>query len=143
MKRITISLAFIIFLVLCGCDSSGGGGGTSPDENAARIIESFTCRDVDSEGRPTGITEIFDSSEDDRIYVWMSWENVSNTHIAKAIWYNPSGGRELDGSEEFTSGSGYQIVWFYLDPAALSSGRWEVEIWLDNDFHRSHFFVID
>jgi len=143
MKRLTIAAVLTIFLVLTGCDSSGGGGGTSPDENAARIIESFTCRDVDSEGRPLGITEIFDASEDDRIYVWVSWENVTNTHIAKAVWYNPSGGRELDGTEEFTSESGYQIIWFYLDPGAFTSGRWEVEIWLDNEFHRSHFFVID
>lgn len=135
--------ALCCLVLLAGCDSSGGEGGTTPEEGEARIVESFTCRDVEGSGRPVGITEIFSQYHDDRIYVWISWENVEGEHVAEAIWYDPGGSKEYESAEEFDSSNGEQITWFYVEPASMDLGRWEVEIWLDDVFHRSHFFVVE
>jgi hypothetical protein len=129
-------------MLLSGCESSGGGGGTTPGDEP-RIVESFTCREVDSQSRPTGITEIFYQSLDERIYTWVEWENVGGAHTTQAVWYDPGGSRNFDSSQQFNSPTGEQITWFYVDPAGMSVGRWEVELWLDNAFHRSHFFVVE
>lgn len=139
MRWVVLSL---LLSVLAGCESSGGGGGTTPGDEP-RIRESFTCREVDSQSRPTGITEIFYRSLDQRIYVWAHWENVDGNHTAKAVWYNPSNNKDFEGNQQFTSPSGEQITWFWVDPAGMALGRWEVELWLDNGFHRSHFFVVE
>ncbi len=141
MRMVVVFLVSI--LLFAACDSSGGGGGTTPGETDARIVESFTCRDVDAQGRPSGISEVFYSDVDQRIYLWVSWKNVRDTHIAETVWYNPGGHKDYESSEEFTSTTGEQVVWFYLAPGSMTMGRWEVEIWLDNEFHRSHFFVIE
>jgi len=127
---------------LVGCESSGGGGGTTPGDSPS-IVESFTCRDVDAQSRPTGITDVFFPSLDERIYVWARWENVDGSHTAHVEWYDPSGDKDYESDESFTSSSGEQITWFYVSPAGMSVGRWEVELWLDGVFQRSHFFVVE
>ncbi len=136
----------VVLLVACAvfvaCESGGGGGSVTPD-TSPRIVESFTCRDVDPQSRPLGITPIFSRSADRRIYVWAQWKNVESTHTASAVWYDPGGSKDLESSKEFTSPTGEQIVWFYISPAGMTLGRWEVELWLDGVFHRSHCFLVE
>lgn len=129
-------------LAALGCESSGGGGDVTPGDSP-RIVESFTCRQVDSQARPVGITQVFLRSEDDRICVWAAWEHVDGAHTAQAAWFDSDGSKIFTSDREFTSPTGEQITWFFVNPAGMSLGRWEVELWLDGAFHRSHFFMVE
>jgi len=144
IRQSMVFVVLAVFLPFLGCDdSSGGEGGTTPEEGEARVVESFTCREVDGASRPIGITEIFSQYHDNQICLWISWKNVEDQHVAEVAWYDPGNNKDYESSEEFDSSTGEQITWFYVDPASMDLGRWEVEIWLDDVFHRSHFFVIE
>ena len=140
---------FLISIILGGCDDAGSGGSGSVSllRGEPTIIDSALATNV-NEDRPDGIVNSF--FKDERIYVWMFWVNVQGRHTVEVNWFSPDD--DLDSPpfredhETFTSSTGDQITWFFIDPPSTGfpEGDWYVEILLDGLFERRHLFsVID
>ena len=139
---------FVIGIIVGGCDntSSGGSGSVSLLRGEPVILDSTLAINV-SDDRPDGIADtFFDTS--DRIYLWIFWVNVEGRHTVEVNWFSPQ--NEIGDSpfladqETFTSSTGDQITWFFIDAplGGFSDGEWFVEIFLDGLFERSHIFDV-
>ncbi len=159
MKHIYTSLiatTFLIFaLILNGCEesTSGGSGATDIGRGEPKIIDSVLAVDI-TDDRPTDITDTFDPEIDDKVYLWILWDNIDDGHEVKVNWISPDD--DLDDppyhSEEITinSSTGDKITWFYIDAPTgglggtqFATGYWIVEIFLDGLFERSHLFYME
>ena len=140
---------FLIGIIFGGCDDAGSGGSGSVSllRGEPVILDSALATNV-NESRPDGIVNSF--FKDERIYLWMFWANVQGRHTVEVNWFSPED--DLDSppfreeQETFTSSTGDQIIWFFIDPpsSGFPEGDWYVEILMDGLFERKHLFsVID
>ena len=139
---------FLLGIILGGCDDtgSGGSGSISPLRDEPLILDSALAINV-SDDRPDGIADtFFDTS--DRIYLWIFWVNVEGRHTVEVNWFSPLDDIDAppfrEDQETFTSSTGDQITWFYIDAPSggFPDGEWFVEIFLDGLFERSHVFDV-
>jgi hypothetical protein len=143
-----LALLFLLSMVFGGCDDSGEGGSGSITllSGDPFILDSALAINV-TEDRPDGITDLFFNTSE-RIYLWIFWANVEDRHTVEVRWFSPE--EDLDDppfrEEEltFTSATGDQITWFFIDPPStgFAEGEWFVEILLDGLFERSHIFTV-
>jgi hypothetical protein len=146
----TILAAFAVLwsiIFFSGCEAkSGGGAVVTPGRDEPAIVDSAMAIDI-YEDRPDGITNVF-FSNDDRIYLWIYWMNVEGRNEVEVRWFSP----EEEGDEpylkeiqSFTSNTGQQITWFYIDKPAggFTAGEWFVEIYLNGNFERMHIFTVE
>ena len=141
------TILFLIGIIFGGCDETGAGGSGSISllKGEPVILESVLATNI-KEDRPDGIVDTF--FRDERIYLWIFWVNVKGRHTAEVSWFSPED--ELDDppfredQETFTSSTGDQITWFFIDPpsAGFPEGEWFVEIFLDGLFERKHLFFV-
>lgn len=147
-----IRLFLVVFLggmVLGGCDSSPSGGSGSLDllQGEPAILDAVLAVDL-IDDRPVGITDTFFESSD-RIYLWIYWAAVEGRHTAEVSWYSPEQDVDdppfRDDAESFTSSTGDQITWFFIDrpSGGFPDGEWSVDIFLDGLFERSIFFAVE
>ena len=139
---------FLIGIIVGGCDnaSSGGSGSVSLLRGEPVILDSTLAINV-SDDRPDGIADTFFNTSD-RIYLWIFWVNVEGRHTVEINWFSPQ--NDLDDppfredQETFTSATGDQITWFFIDAPSggFHDGEWFVEIFLDGLFERSHIFEV-
>ncbi len=139
---------FALGIIFGGCDDAGSGGSGSVSllRSEPVILDSALAISVKDE-RPDGIINSF--FRDERIYLWIFWVNVKGRHTVKVNWFAPED--SLDGppyredQETFTSSTGDQITWFFIDPPSngLPEGDWRVDILLDGLFERSHLFFVN
>ena len=131
-----------------GCDNAGSGGSGSVSllRGEPVILDSTLAINV-SDDRPDGITNtFFDTS--DRIYLWIFWVNVQGRHTVEINWFSPEDALDAppfrEDQETFTSSTGDQITWFFIDAPSggFTEGEWFVEIFLDGLFERSHVFDV-
>ena len=144
-----ILLVFLGGIILGGCDSSPSGGSGSLDllKGEPAILDAVLAVDL-IDDRPVGITDTFFASSD-RIYLWIYWAAVEGRHTAAVSWYSPA--QDLDAppfredAESFTSSTGDQITWFFIDrpSGGFTDGEWSVDIYLDELFERSIFFRVE
>ena len=148
-KRCTAPLFLTILWVgvICGgCDETGSGSSDILPGEPTILDSALAINLLDD--RPDGITTSF-LSGDDRIYLWVLWTNVEGRHTASVEWFTPD--QELDESpfraedEVFSSATGEQITWFFIDPpdGEFPEGEWRVVVYLDDLFERSHIFFVD
>ncbi len=139
---------FLLGIILGGCDNAGSGGSGSVSllRGEPVILDSTLAINV-SDDRPDGITNtFFDTS--DRIYLWIFWVNVQGRHTAEINWFSPEDALDAppfrEDQETFTSSTGDQITWFFIDAPSggFTEGEWFVEIFLDGLFERSHVFDV-
>ena len=146
--------SFYLFVLLGGvifggCDSSPSGGSGSLDllNGEPAILDAVLAVDL-IDDRPVGITDTFFESGD-RIYLWIYWAAVDGRHTAEVNWFSPA--QDLDDAplreddESFTSSTGDQITWFFIDrpSGGFPDGEWSVDIYLDGLFERSIFFLVE
>ena len=148
-KRYTTPLFLTILwvgIIFGGCDETGSGSSDILPGEPTILDSALAINLLDD--RPDGVTTSF-LSGDDRIYLWLLWTNVEGRHTAGVEWFTPN--QELDESpfraedEVFSSATGEQITWFFIDPPAgeFPAGEWRVVVYLDDLFERSHIFFVD
>ena len=142
-------ILFPIGIIFGGCDDAGSGGSESVSllRDEPLILDSTLAFNV-NDNRPDGITDTFFVDINDQIYLWIFWVNVKGRHTVEVNWFSPDEGLDdppfREDQETFTSSTGDQITWFYIDapPGGFTDGEWFVEIFLDGLFERSHVFYV-
>ncbi len=103
------------------------------------MAESLLALEV-IDGVPIGITDTYQRGE--FVNLWVHWEELSPPHRVDVVWYDPLGplgetGVDLDQDVS------EQVTVFTLELTEFSAtGRWEVEVYLDEEFMRSHIFLV-
>jgi hypothetical protein len=132
----------ILIIPLIGCDSTegDGAGGLEPTQRYPEIQEGMICGDV-IDGKPAYIDNTY--FRDERIHVWLRWENFLGSHEVNVIWVEPDGDIARETRSRFRSDSGEQVTFFYLDTTHTAPlGPWLAEIYIDGRFARSYVFWI-
>ena len=152
---ITALLLLSLSFMLSGCEetTSGGSGVIDVARGEPKIIDSVMAVDVLND-RPQDITDTFDSELDDKVFLWILWGNIDDTHQVEVSWISPAD--ELDDppyhteKRTFSSTTSEKITWFYIDAPTgglsgerFASGYWIVEVKLDGVFERSHLFYME
>lgn len=133
-------VSIILFTFACDSTEGGGAGGLEPSDTEARIVDGFMCANV-FEGKPVGIDNEF--WLDDRVYIWLSWENMNGTHTVKIIWVDPND-KLYETSDVFKSSNGKLSTYFWLDTTSSApAGQWLAEVYTDNLFVRSYSFWLN
>ncbi|HGJ66869.1 TPA: hypothetical protein ENS27_16035, partial [bacterium] len=132
---LTFMLVLLLSIIIYGCSDTGGSSSVEPYADEPLIIDSAMCIDVKGD-QPNGITNKF-YSNDEQIYLWIYWANVDGTSKVKVVWYEE--GADVSYKEQtrsFTSESGSQITWFYLDRPAggFSKGEWSLYKYDETEF---------
>jgi hypothetical protein len=138
---VLVVLALILFaLSSCEKTEGQGSGGLDPGSSQPDITEGYICSDV-FDGKPRGIDNSFFA--DETVYLWLSWVKVPDKHEVKVIWVDPGDDVVETSRQTFTSESGNQITYFFLDTSSSAPvGKWIAEIYLDERFIRSYSFWI-
>jgi hypothetical protein len=134
---------FFAVLIFCSCNKTEGGGSGSlePGKTDPEIIEGFLCSNV-TDNNPVGIDNSF--YPDDKVYLWLSWGNVSGSHKVKLYWVDPNDDVVSEQDESINSKSGKAITHFFIDTTSSApTGRWIVEVHIDDHFVRSYAFWIN
>ncbi|NIN73362.1 MAG: hypothetical protein GTO46_15845 [Gemmatimonadetes bacterium] len=140
MRRHLLPFVFACAVVLAGCDDERASGELVGPLAGAHVAESVLALAV-FQGVPVGITDTF--VQDEIVHLWVRWNKLEPPHDAEAVWYDPNA-NEVDVSlVEILDGPAEQITVFTLDLTPVSmTGFWEVDLWLDGEFHRSHLFEV-
>lgn len=125
--------------VLSACDDQQVTGTVAEVLVGPRVAESLLALDVE-DGVPIGITDIFVLGE--FVNLWVHWEDLDPPHTVEVVWNDPDR-LSLATDVELTARVSEQITVFTLELSGLSAtGRWEVEVYLDGEFMRSHAFLV-
>jgi len=129
--------ALALALTACDDDATTSGGIVGP-LHGPRIAESQLALAVVND-LPAGITDVFDL--DDTVNLWIHWIALEPPHEIEVVWWEPDDDNFVS-TLDITDPEVEQVTVFTLDFAPASpTGRWEVEIWLDGEFMRSHIFL--
>jgi hypothetical protein len=134
------AVASLLALSLSACEDERVSGTVIGPISGPRVAESVLALAV-IDGVPVGITEIFVQGE--VVNLWVHWEALDPPHQAEAVWFDPFG-NEVDFTILDIEGrAADQITVFALELTTISDlGRWEVELYLDGEFLRSHTFLV-
>ncbi|UCC72773.1 MAG: hypothetical protein JSV86_20865 [Gemmatimonadota bacterium] len=135
-----LPLVCLSLLALTACEDEEASGELVGPLAGPHVAESVLALGV-FEGVPDGITDMF--VQDETVHLWVRWNRLVPPHTAEAIWYDPSGDDVDVSLVEILDGPAEQITVFSLDltPSSMT-GFWEVDLWLDAEFHRSHLFEV-
>ncbi|MBN1999666.1 hypothetical protein JW935_19080 [candidate division KSB1 bacterium] len=140
MSRMIIFAFILSGLLWTACEKTEGGGSGSlePGTGDPEIIEGYICGWV-SNNRPEKIDNSF--VQDERVYLWLSWGNVTGKHTVRVIWLDPEDDVVSDQEESFNSKTGKTITHFYIDTTSTAPvGRWIAEVHIDGKFVCSYAF---
>lgn len=127
-------------LALSGCDDERASGSVVGPLAGARVAESVLALDVIG-GVPVGITDVFEQGES--VHLWVHWEALDPPHSTEAVWFDPAGSEVAATGLEIGGSASEQVTTFTLDLTNFSAtGRWDVELFLDDEFERSHSFLV-
>lgn len=140
MRRILLPVVCLCAVALAACDDEKASGELVGPLAGPHVAESVLALGV-FEGVPVGITDTF--VRDEIVHLWVRWNRLEPPHEAEAVWYDPNGDEVDTALVEILDGPAEQITVFSLDltPTSLM-GAWEVDLWLDGEFHRSHLFEV-
>ena len=124
---------------LSACDDEPVSGVVAEVLVGPRVAESLLALDV-KDGVPVGITDIFQVGE--FVNLWVHWEDLDPPHTVEVVWNDPNL-LSFPTGVELTARASEQVTVFTLELSGLSAtGRWEVEVYLDGEFMRSHVFLV-
>jgi hypothetical protein len=130
---------FAAFLALSACEGERVTGELVGPLVGPRVAESVLALDV-IDDVPAGITDVFRQGE--RVNLWVHWEGLRPPHTVEAVWIDPAGS-EATATVRIAGGGAEQVAVSRLELTAGSlTGRWEVELYLDGRFMRSHSFLV-
>ena len=140
LRSLTLFTACVVLLGGCIEDESASGSVIGPLAGP-RVAESVLALDV-LDGVPLGITETYAQGE--LVNLWVHWEALEPPHTAEAVWYDPGAGEAAAFTVlDIDNLAAEQVTVFSLDLGALSElGRWDVELFLDDELMRSHSFLV-
>lgn len=128
-----------VLAVLAACEDERVSGTVVEPLVGPRVAESLLALDVEN-GVPVGITDIFRLGE--FVNLWIHWERLDPPHTVAVVWKDPVFS-SFATDVELTAKVSEQVTVFTLELSDLSAtGRWEVEIYLDDEFMRSHAFLV-
>ncbi len=138
-KRNLYVVGIFLFLLNTACEKTPKSGGESWQPVGPYIVESVLSRDV-VDGYPAGITNEFYIG--DTVHLWVQWENVADTHYVEARFWDPSGNLADSVILSLVPSERLITTFFYILTPFSSIGEWEVGIFLDGQFQRSHLFWV-
>lgn len=126
-------------LTLSSCDDERVSGEVIGPLSGPRVAESVLALEV-IDGAPVGITDVFATGE--RVNLWIHWEELVPPHTVEVVWFDPFGDSFV--SEVDVRGrASEQVTVSTLELTQISpTGRWDAEIFLDQEFMRSHVFLV-
>jgi hypothetical protein len=126
-------------LLLSSCEEERVQGDVVGPLVGPRVAESLLALNI-VDGVPQGITDIFELG--DFVNLWVHWEALEPPHAVDVVWYDPFGSSYETGVDLELRAS-QQVTVFTLELTSQSAtGRWEVELYLDGEFVRSHTFLV-
>jgi hypothetical protein len=129
----------VLALALTACEEERATGDVVGPLEGPRVAESLLALAV-VQGAPMGITDVFEQGE--HVHLWIHWTDLEPPHDVDVFWIDPSGD-ELPTSIQITDEAREQVTVFRLELTSVSElGRWEVEVYLDGTFQRSHLFYV-
>lgn len=144
MKGPISKLALFLFMTLffggIACEESkpGGGGTVTPSEEEPGIIEAYVCGAVRNGKAELVGTDFFPG---ETVFIWINWNNVAGDHAFRALWTKPNDDVVESPAQSFNSKTGKQITFASLNTTSgAQTGRWYVEIYLDDVFYGSYSF---
>lgn len=139
MRYVRLIAVCAALVVLSACDDERVSGTVVEPLVGPRVAESLLALDVEN-GVPVGITDIFRLGE--FVNLWVHWENLDPPHTVGVVWNDPALS-EYGTDVDLTAKASEQVTVFTLELSGLSAtGRWEVEVYLDGEFMRSHAFLV-
>jgi hypothetical protein len=139
MRSRYVAFACAALLTLSGCEEERVSGTIAEPLVGPRVAESLLALSVE-DGIPIGITDVFRLNE--YVNLWVHWESLDPPHTVEVVWYDPALS-SFATDLELEARASEQITVFTLDLTDLSvTGRWEVEVYLDGEFMRSHAFLV-
>ncbi len=140
MKARWVVLLGACILSLNGCEDETASGTVVGLLDGPRVAESVIALDV-LNVVPLGITETFAQGE--VVNLWVHWESLEPPHTAEAVWFNPGGSEEAFTVLDIDDPAREQVTVFTLQLTSVSKlGRWDVELFLDDELMRSHSFLV-
>jgi len=140
MRTRSLAATVLGVVLLSACADEKAGSELVGPLAGPRVAESVLALGI-WEGVPVGITDTFVPGE--IVHLWVRWEKLEPPHVAEAVWINPSDDIVDTSVLDIDDGPAEQITVFTLDLSGMSpEGDWEVELWLDDEFHRSHLFFV-
>lgn len=134
-----LAILCVATLALSSCEDDTVSGTVVGPLTGPRIAESQLALDV-VDGAPVGITDIFELGE--FVNLWIHWEKLQPPHRVDVEWFDPLGASFATGVD-LEERASEQVTVFTLDLSGLSAtGRWEVAVYLDDEFMRSHTFLV-
>jgi hypothetical protein len=126
-------------LVLASCEDERVSGEVVGPLVGPRVAESVLALEV-VDGVPAGITDVFRVGE--LVNLWVHWERLRPPHSVDVAWIDPSGS-SLTTTVDIEAPASEQVTVSTLELTGFSAtGRWEVELYLDAEFMRSHSFLV-
>jgi hypothetical protein len=139
MRYACVAAFCLVLAVLSACDDEQVSGTVVEPLVGPRVAESLLALDVEN-GGPVGITDIFRLGE--FVNLWVHWERLDPPHTVEVVWNDPLFS-SFSTDVELTAHVSEQVTVFTLELSGLSAtGRWEVEVYLDGEFMRSHAFLV-
>lgn len=139
MRYIRLAILCSALALMSACDDQRTSGMVAEPLVGPRVAESLLALDVE-DGVPVGITEIFRVGE--FVNLWIHWERLNPPHTVEVVWKDPAFST-FATHVELTADVSEQLTVFTLELSSLSvTGRWEVEVYLDDEFMRSHAFLV-
>jgi len=138
-RWIVVLVPLLLLIFLNGCDIESSGGTTYPTD-IPYVVESVLARRI-VEGYPQGITDEF--WEGDTVNLWIEWAEVVDTNYVHTAWINSEGWLEDSLTLEITKSDRVVTNFFLiLHSWVAEPGQWEVIVYLDDKFRRSHLFWV-
>ncbi|NIR43350.1 MAG: hypothetical protein GWN99_05370 [Gemmatimonadetes bacterium] len=139
MRLRYLVLASALVLGSSACDDTSSSGVVVGPLVGPRVVESQLAMDV-IDGAPAGITDIF--APGDFVNLWIHWAELDPPHVVDVIWFDPSD-QSFETTLDLTEDVSEQVTVFTLELGDFApTGRWEVEIFIDGEFMRSHLFLV-
>ncbi|MEE9132659.1 MAG: hypothetical protein V3U13_03790 [Gemmatimonadota bacterium] len=139
MRACYLAILCATVLSLTSCEEEQVTGQVVGPLVGPRVAESLLALEV-LDGVPIGITDIF--RLDEFVNLWVHWEDLEPPHTVAVEWFDPLGS-SFATDVELEARAREQVTVFTLELTSLSAiGRWEVAIYLDDEFMRSHVFLV-
>ena len=121
-KRFCVIACLFLIVVTTGCSFSF---------SSAKVTEIVSCRDVDSVGKPIGITEVF-QTDDTVMYISALASNVPSDTTVTIVWSYSDGEETIDVDTAVTvlDDSGYIYSNLMVD-SGFPVGTYTAEVYID------------
>jgi hypothetical protein len=137
---VRIKIFILIFLLFYYCEERIKTIKEVVFPEGPMIVESVMCTDIIN-GNPYGITEEF--FKGDTVNLWILWMGIRENSKITCFWSKPDGNLFAKDSIVIERDTGKMITIFsVLTDNSSPSGEWMVEIYLNQDFLRSHLFYL-